>query len=96
MCKYISCSLIYCITIVKIFCAKTKKITKLSKAYKATEGVIPKQLEDFITIARKLKWIRKENNLQTKDTIVEQNQNSTSQMSYGQRTNNFDLLISLL
>jgi hypothetical protein len=40
---------------VKIFCAKTKKITKLSKAYKATEAVIPEQLEDFITIARKLK-----------------------------------------
>lgn len=73
-----------------------KQITKLRKAYKATEGVTQAQLEDFMTIARKLKGIRKVNNAPTTDTTEEQTQHSTSQMSYDQRTNNVDLLISLL
>jgi len=78
-----------------IFAPVSKKITKLRKAYKATEGVTQAQLEDFMTIARKLKGIRKVNNPPTTDTTVEQTQHSTSQMSYDQRTNNMDLLISL-
>ncbi|WP_293870201.1 hypothetical protein, partial [Flavobacterium sp.] len=78
-----------------VFAPVSKKITKLRKAYKATEGVTQAQLEDFMTIARKLKGIRKVNNTQTTDTTVEQTQHSTSQMSYDQRTNNYDLLISL-
>lgn len=45
-----------------IFAPISKKITKLRKAYKATEGVTPAQLEDFMTIARKLKGIRKVTN----------------------------------
>ena len=49
-----------------------------------------------MTIARKLKGIRKVNNSPTTDTSVEQTQHSTSQMSYDQRTNNYDLLISQL
>ncbi|AIN75134.1 hypothetical protein SL053_002364 [Flavobacterium psychrophilum] len=49
-----------------------------------------------MTIARKLKGIRKVNNAPTTDSTEEQNQHSTSQMSYDQRTNNYDLLISLL
>ncbi len=79
-----------------IFAPFSKKITKLRKAYKATEGVTQVQLEDFMTIARKLKGIRKTNNPPTTDPNIEQNQHSTSQMSYDQRTNNMDLLISLL
>lgn len=79
-----------------IFAPQSKKITKLRKAFKATEGVTPTQLEDFMTIARKLKGIRKINNAPTSDSTVEQTQHSTSQMSYDQRTNNMDLLISLL
>jgi hypothetical protein len=79
-----------------IFAPQSKKITKLRKAFKATEGVTPVQLEDFMTIARKLKGIRKINNAPTTDTTVEQTQHSTSQMSYDQRTSNMDLLISLL
>lgn len=79
-----------------IFAPQSKKITKLRKAFKATEGVTPAQLEDFMTIARKLKGIRKINNAPTSDTTVEQRQHSTSQLSYDQRTNNMDLLISLL
>lgn len=47
-----------------------------------------------MTIAQ-LKGIRKVNNAPTTDTTVEQTQYSTSQMSYDQRTNNMDLLISL-
>lgn len=49
-----------------------------------------------MTTARKLKGIRKVNNAPTSNTPEEQNQHSTSQMSYDQRTNNMDLLISLL
>ncbi len=79
-----------------IFAPQSKKITKLRKAYKVTEGVTPAQLEDFMTIARKLKGIRKINNAPTTDSTVEQTQHSTSQMSYDQRTSNMDLLISLL
>ena len=79
-----------------LFAPQSKKITKLRKVFKATEGVTPTQLEDFMTIARKLKGIRKINNAPTGDTNVEQSQHSTSQMSYDQRTNNMDLLISLL
>ena len=79
-----------------IFAPQSKKITKLRKVFKSTEGVTQAQLEDFMTIARKLKGIRKVNNSPTTDTSVEQTQHSTSQMSYDQRTNNYDLLISQL
>lgn len=78
-----------------IFAPLSKKVTKLRKVYKATEGVTQAQLEDFMTIARRLKGIRKINNAPTIDTKEEQAQHSTSQMSYDQRTNNMDLLISL-
>lgn len=35
-----------------VFAPISKKITKLRKVYKATEGVTQAQLEDFMTIAR--------------------------------------------
>lgn len=73
-----------------IFKPLGKKITKLRKAYKATEGVTQAHLEDFMTVARKIKGIRKiTNETNTEDYSV-------SQLSYDQRTNNMDLLISLL
>ena len=78
-----------------LFAPVSKKVTKLRKVYKSTEGVTQAQLEDFMTIARKLKGIRKTNNEPTTNTTEEQNHHSTSQMSYDQRTNNYDLLISL-
>lgn len=78
-----------------IFKPVSKKITKLRKVYKSTECVTQTQLEDFMTIARKLKGIRKINNTPTSNSEIEKVQNSTSQMSYDQRTNNMDLLISL-
>lgn len=79
-----------------IFKPLGKQITKLRKAYKATDGVTAVQLEDFMTIARKLKGIRKTTTPTTITPEDELNQHSTSQMSYDQRTNNMDLLISLL
>lgn len=79
-----------------IFAPISKKITKIRKAYKATEGVSQAQLEDFMTIARKLKGTRKVNNPPTTDASVEQVHHSTSQLSYDQRTNNMDLLIAQL
>jgi hypothetical protein len=79
-----------------LFKPVSKQITKLRKAYKATEGVSQAQLEDFMTIARKLKGIKKVVNPQTTDTTEEKKQHSISQLSYDQRTNNMDSLISLL
>ena len=78
-----------------LFAPVSKRVTKLRKVYKSTDGVTQAQLEDFMTIARKLKGIRKTNNEPTTNTTEEQNHHSTSQMSYDQRTNNYDLLISL-
>ncbi|GAA4148772.1 hypothetical protein GCM10022217_00080 [Chryseobacterium ginsenosidimutans] len=80
----------------KLFTPVSKKITKLRKMYKATEGVSQAQLEDFMTIARKLKGVRKVKPVATTDTEEEQKQNSVSQMGYDIRTNNYDQLISLL
>lgn len=80
----------------KLFAPVSKKITKLRKMYKTTEGVTAVQLEDFMTIARKLKGIKKVNFNNTTDPKEENKQISASQMSYDQRTNNYDQLISLL
>ncbi|WP_310555552.1 hypothetical protein [Flavobacterium sp.] len=78
-----------------IFKPLNRELTKLRKAYKATEGVTEVQLEDFMTIVRKLKGVRKETKPKT-NPEEEQIQYSVSQMSYDQRTNNMDLLIALL
>jgi len=80
----------------KLFAPVSKKITKLRKMYKATEGVTSLQLEDFMTIARKLKGIRKVNLDDAIDPEQKNKQISASQMSYDLRTNNYDLLVSLL
>lgn len=79
-----------------IFAPVNKKVTLIRKAYKATEGVTPAQMEDFMTIARKIKGTRKSTTSPTTDAAEEQTQHSTSQMSYDQRTNNYGLLISQL
>lgn len=73
-----------------------RELTKLRKAYKATEGVTQVQLEDLMTIIRKLKGTGKAKTVTSTDPAVAQDSYSTSQMSYDQRTNNMDLLISLL
>ena len=78
-----------------IFKPLNRELSKLRKAYKATEGVTEAQLEDLMTIIRKLKGVRKEPKPETNPEI-EQNNYSVSQMSYDQRTNNMDLLIALL
>ena len=79
-----------------IFKPLNRELTKLRKAYKATEGVTQVQLEDFMTIIRKLKGVRKTTTTPSTNPDDEQANHSTSQMSYDQRTNNMDLLISLL
>lgn len=79
-----------------IFKPLNRDLTKLRKAYKATEGVTQVQLEDLMTIIRKLKGVGKVKTVTSTDSTVAQDSYSTSQMSYDQRTNNLDLLISFL
>lgn len=79
-----------------IFKPLNRELTKLRKAYKATEGVTQVQLEDLMTIIRKLKGVAKVKTVTSTDPNVSQDSYSTSQMSYDQRTNNLDLLISFL
>ena len=79
-----------------IFKPLNRELTKLRKAYKATEGVTQVQLEDFMTIIRKLKGEKKSKDKPTTDLKEEQETHSVSQMSYDQRTNTMDLLIALL
>ena len=78
-----------------IFKPLNRELTKLRKAYKATEGVTQVQLEDFMTIVRKLKGVRKTSIATSTNPDEAQANYSTSQMSYDQRTNNMDLLIAL-
>lgn len=78
-----------------IFQPLNKQLAKLRKAYKATEGVTQKELDNFMTISRRLTGAKKTKTAAT-GTDKEETSHSTSQMSYDQRTNNMDLLISLL
>lgn len=79
-----------------VFKPLNRDLTKLRKAYKATEGVTQVQLEDFMTIVRKLKGVRKTTVSTSTNPEIEQTSYSTSQMSYDQRTNNMDGLVALL
>lgn len=79
-----------------IFKPLNRELTKLRKAYKATDGVTQVQLEDFMTIVRKLKGVRKTKSKPSTNPEEAQVDYSTSQMSYDQRTNTMDSLISLL
>ncbi|WP_395077275.1 hypothetical protein [Flavobacterium sp.] len=79
-----------------IFKPLNRDLTKLRRAYKATEGVTQVQLEDFMTIVRKLKGERKTPIKESTNLDEAAVNYSTSQLSYDQRTNNMDLLISLL
>jgi len=79
-----------------IFKPLNRELTKLRKAYKATEGVTPAQLEDFMTIVRKLKGVKKTKAKASTDPETALANYSTSQLGYDQRTNNMDSLISLL
>jgi hypothetical protein len=78
-----------------LFATISKKVTKLRRVYKSTKGVNAQQLEDFTTIANKLRGTRKSTATATTLPETPQTQHSTSQMSYDQRTNNLGLLISL-
>lgn len=74
----------------------SKQLTKLHKAYRATESVTQKQLDDFMTISRKLRGSKKYTGKADTASGEEQIHHSVSQTSYDQKTNNIDLLISLL
>ncbi|WP_293871945.1 hypothetical protein [Flavobacterium sp.] len=50
-----------------IFKPLNRELTKLRKAYKATDGVTQVQLEDFMTIIRKLKGEKKSKDNPTTD-----------------------------
>ena len=79
-----------------IFMPLNKQLTKLRKIFISTEGVGPLQIEDFMTIIRKLKGKRKPGEAKNATPEELENQHSISQMSYDQRTNTMDSLISLL
>jgi hypothetical protein len=79
-----------------LFKPLNRLITKLRKTYKTTQGVSTKELENFMTIARKIKGDRKKPIAESSDPASIENQYSVSQLSYDQRTNNLDLLIGLL
>ena len=79
-----------------LFKPLNRLITKLRKTYKTTQGVSTKELENFMTIARKIKGDRKKPIAESSDPASIENQYSISQLSYDQRTNNLDLLIGLL
>jgi len=79
-----------------VFAPVNKKLTKLHKVYRATKGVTEAQLEDFMTISRKLRGTRKTQPAAPVPPETEQTQYSVSQLSYDQRTNTFAQLIELL
>lgn len=79
-----------------VFSPINKRLTKLQKAYKTTKGVTEAQMEDFMTISRKLKGGRKNPPAAPIPPQTEPNTHSVSQLSYDQRTNNFAQLIELL
>lgn len=79
-----------------IFKPLNRDLTKLRKAYKASEGVTAVQLEDLMTVIRKLKGVRKTKIKPATNPEEAQTNYSTAQLSYDQRTNNMDLLIALL
>lgn len=80
----------------QLFKPLNKELTKLRKAYKATEGVTTVELDNLMTIIRKLKGEKKSKPKSQAETPDEAETHSTSQLSYDQRTNTLDALISLL
>lgn len=80
-----------------IFVPLNRQLTKLRKAYKSTKDVKQPQMEDFMTIVRKLKGKKKyQQPGKSTDTDADEINHSVSQLSYDQRTNNMEPLISLL
>lgn len=67
-------------------------ITKLRKSYKAVEDITEKKLENFMTVARRIKGVRKPG----KSKIESAEQHSVSQQSFDQRANNMEQMVALL
>lgn len=80
----------------ELFAPLNPNLTRLQKAYKATEGVTAAHIEDLRSIVFKIKGLRNKKAPQPTPDEPAPNQISVSQLSYDQRTNNMDLLISLL
>lgn len=80
----------------QLFIPLSKKITKIKKAFKSTAGVSQAQMDDFMTISRQLKGEKKSAAAKEETTDEQKKEHSVSQLSYDKRTNNMDLLISLL
>lgn len=78
-----------------VFAPINKKLTKLEKAYKTTTGVTAAQMENFQTIARKLKGTRKDATAAPTLPETQPDSHSVSQLSFDQRTNNYGQLIEL-
>lgn len=78
-----------------VFAPINKKLTKLEKAYKTTTGVTAAQMENFQTIARKIKGTRKDPPAASTPPATQPDSHSVSQLSFDQRTNNYGQLIEL-
>ena len=77
----------------ELFNPLSRYITKLRKSYKSVYGITQMQLENFMTISRRIKGARKS---KKKGAIETAEEHSVSQMSYDQRTNNMQNMIALL
>jgi hypothetical protein len=70
-------------------------ITKLRKVYKTVQDITPAQLENFMTIARKIKGDRKTPPPPT-GTDGSSASHSVAQLSFDQRTNSMQQMVTLL
>ncbi|MEC4050871.1 hypothetical protein OX284_015650 [Flavobacterium sp. SUN046] len=75
-----------------LFSGLNKKVTKLQNVLKTTEGITNLQIDDFMTVARRIKGKRL-TKIDPNDGVTH---HSNAQLSFDQRTNNFDILISFL
>ncbi|MCK7590339.1 hypothetical protein M0G43_07125 [Subsaxibacter sp. CAU 1640] len=71
----------------------SKELTGLRKAFRATKGVGPAQMEDFDALARKYRGIKK---VKTSSTDPDVNTHSNAKTSYDQRTNTIGEIVVLL
>ena len=73
-----------------LFAQMNMLVSKLYKMFSVTPNVTQAHLDDFMTISRRIKGRRRT------QVNPDQNSHSVAHMSYAQRLNNFDILISLL
>lgn len=81
---------------ISLFAPLNRLITKIKKSYQASEGVSAAQMEDFLSISRKIQGKRKPVKKSSAANHDDTHEHSTYQMSYVMRIQNLSLLISLL